>query len=251
MGMLDNRIAIVFGGTGKLGGVIAKRLHQEGSKVAVHYFHNRSRAEELVRKMDYSQESAFSIYADGTDEESLECAVTKVIEKFNRIDIVINAVHLPFEVKNIADSGINDWDLHLDALKTHYLICKSVLPVMRKQNYGRIIFISAALAVRYGTGCSMYTTIKSGLNGFTRTLAIEEAKNNILVNIVSPGGISDAVKQSGEDWDEMANEFIAHCPLGRLATSMEVANTVLYFASPLSDGITGQTLYVCGGEIML
>lgn len=251
MELLDNRSAIIFGGSGKLGSAIAKCLYEHGAKVAVHYFHNSSKADNLAKELDPTGKNAISVYANGTEENTLESAVEKVKNKFGTLDIVVNTVHLPFDAKNVADSKFDDWNLHLDALKIHYLICKTVLPVMRKQQYGRIIYISAALAVRYSAGCSMYTTIKSGLNGFTRTMAIEEAKNNILVNMVAPGGISDAMNQSGEDWDEMAKAFIARCPLGRLATSKEVANTVLYFASPLSDGITGQILYVCGGEVML
>jgi len=223
MELLDNQTAIIFGGSGNLGNAIARALYENGSKVAVHYFQHKKKAENLAEELDPSGKRAISIYADGTNEEAVRTAIMKVKDTFGSVKIVANTIHLPFDATNIADSNLDLWNLHLDALKIHYLICKTVVPIMREQQYGRIIFISAALSVRYSAGCSMYTAIKSGLNGFTKTLAIEEGKHNILANIVSPGGIGDAVNQSGDDWDEMAKAFIARCPLGRLATSKEEA----------------------------
>ncbi len=251
MELLKGRSAVVFGGSGKLGSAIAAELHRQGARVAIQYFSNSTKAERLASSLDITGETAIAVRADSTSEESLHAAVEQVLSAFGSVDIMVNAIHGPFEPVNVADSRPEDWKTHLDALKSQYLTVKSVLPVMRAQQYGRIIYISAAMAVRYGEGCSMYTTVKRGLNGFCRTVAIEEGKNNILVNIVCPGGVSDAETQKGGDWDDMAREFIARCPLGRLATAQEVANTVVYFASPLADGITGQILYVAGGEIML
>lgn len=251
MELLKGKAAIVYGGSGKLGAAIARGLHEQGAKVAVQYFSNRAKAEKIVSELDAYGETAIVLQADSTDEASLTAAVALVEKTFGSVDIVVNAIHGPFEPVNVADSTESDWKVHLDGLTSHWLTSRTVLPVMRRQGSGRIIYISAAMAVRYGEGCSMYTAVKRGMNGFCRTLAIEEAKNNILVNIVCPGGVSDAETQSGGDWDEMTKAFIARCPLGRFATSREVANTVVYFASPLADGITGQTIYVSGGEIML
>ncbi len=251
MSLLSNKTAVVFGGSGKLGKAIATRLHEEGASVVIHYHANNRAAEALAAELDPSGKTAIAIRADAMDASQVKALYGQAIKAFGSLDIVVNTVHPPFDPAFVADSKEEDWGRHLDALKSHYLISREALPQMRAQHGGRIIYVSAALAVRYGEGCSMYTTIKRGLNGFCRTLAMEEGKNNILVNIVCPGGIADAQTQQGDDWDEMAAEFIKKCPLGRLATSEEVANTVLYFASPLSEGITGQTLFVAGGEIML
>lgn len=251
MELLKGKSAIVYGGSGKLGAVVSKELHRQGAKVAVHCFSNGAKAEKLAAVLDSSGKTAMAVQADSTDEASLRACVERVQAAFGSVDLVVNTIHGPFEPVYVADSVSSDWDVHLAALKSQYLIAKTVVPVMRKQQFGRIVYVSAAMAVRYGEGCSMYTAVKRGLNGFCRTLAIEEAKNNILVNIVCPGAIADAETQSGGDWDEMTQAFIARCPLGRFATAQEVANTVVYFASPLADGITGQTLYVSGGEIML
>lgn len=251
MELLKGKTAIVYGGSGKLGSVIAGELHSQGANISLHYYSNSRRAESIAAKLDDTGKTVMVIQADSTSEVSLTAAVEKVQNAFGSLDIVVNAIHEPFELTNVYDSKLEDWTVHLNGLFSQYLTSKTALPIMRKQKFGRIIFISAAMAVRYGEGCSMYTTIKRGLNGFCRTLAIEEAKNNILVNVVCPGGVADAETKSGGNWDDMAKAFIARCSLGRFATSKEVANTVVYFASPLADGITGQTLYVSGGEIML
>ena len=251
MELLKGKTAIVYGGRGKLGSAIAAGLHDHGANVAIHYFSNSAHAESLAARLDASGVSVMTVRADSTDEASLTTAVAAVQRRFGTVDIVVNAIHGPFEPVNVYDSAQNDWNVHLNGLMSEYLTSRTALPVMRAQGGGRIIYISAAMAVRYGEGCAMYTAIKRGMNGFCRTLAMEEARHIILVNIVCPGGVSDAETQSGGDWDEMTKAFIARCPLGRFATSQEIANTVVYFASPLADGITGQTLYVSGGEIML
>jgi len=251
MGLLEGKSAIVYGASGALGGKIARELFKQGAKVAVHCFRGTKKAQALADELDAAGERAMVVQADCKNGQALETLVRTVRTAFGSVDIVVNAVHPPFEPVTVADAGDGDWKLHVDAMMSAFHIFQSAIPVMREQRYGRLVFISAAMAVRYGAGCSMYTTVKRGLNGFCRTLAIEEAKNNIMVNIVAPGGVSDAETESGGEWDEMTREFIAKCALGRFATSQEVANTVVYFASELSGGITGQTLFVSGGEIML
>jgi 3-oxoacyl-[acyl-carrier protein] reductase len=251
MGLLDGRAAVVYGGSGKLGSHIARALYAQGARVAVHYHGNAEKARALAESLDPRGERAVAAQGDVTDEASLNRLVNEVKEHFGSLDVVVNTVHAPFEPKFVADMGREDWKLHTDALLGHFLVCKTALPVMRAQQRGRIVFVSAALAVRYAGGCSAYTAVKRGLDGFCRTLAKEEGKHNILVNVVAPGGVSDSVSEGGGEWDDMTKMLLANCALGRFATSEEVANAVVYFASPLADGITGQTIYVSGGEIMI
>ena len=251
MGLLEGKNAVVFGGSGKLGMTIAREYANQGANVAIHYFSNSKKAEELADRINEEGLRAIAFGADTTDEESLAAGMREVEEELGGVDIMVNAIHGPFEPATVYDSGPEEWRVHLEGLRSHYLTVKAVLPIMRRRRFGRIIYISAAMAVRYEEGCSMYTAIKSGLNGFCRTLAKEEAKHNILVNIICPGGVMDAETQTGGDWDEFTRKFLERCALGRFATTREVANTAVYFASPLADGITGQTLYVSGGELML
>ena len=251
MGLLEGKNAVIFGGSGKLGMAIAQEYARQGANVAVHYFSNGRKADALAEDIRARGQKAIAFGADTTDADDLAAGMQKAAEALGGVDIMVNAVHGPFEPSGVYDSQPEEWQVHLTGLQSHYLTVKAVLPFMRRQGFGRIIYISAALAVRYEEGCSMYTAVKSGLNGFCRTLAKEEGKHNILVNIICPGGIRDAETQSGGDWDEFSRKFLERCALGRFATTQEVANTAVYFASPLAEGITGQTIYVSGGEIML
>lgn len=249
--LLDGRSSIVFGGSGKIGVTIARTLFEFGSKVGLHYFTNQKKAEALAQILDPGGRQVLTIQADCTDYKSLQSAVQKVDEEFGSVDIVVNTVHASSNPVHVVEAVTDDLKVHQEAFLSHFLICKSVLPFMRKQQYGRIIFISAGLAVRYASGMSLYSTIKKGLNGFCQTLAREEGKNNILVNVVSPGAVEDPDMESGDEWDALGKVLLANSALGRFATPQEVANAVVFFASHLADGITGQILYVSGGEIML
>jgi len=249
--LLDGLSAVVFGGSGKLGLVIARTLFDQGAKVGIHYKTNRGKADELAAELDPQGLRAVSIQADCTDEASLNRAIEKVKKVFGGVDVVVNAVHPPFKPVSIADVQISDLQVQQEGLNSQVFICKSVLPTFRQQRFGRIIFISAGLAVRYAAGMSLFTTTKKGLNGFCQTLAREEGPNNILVNVVSPGAVDLETNVGQSEWDDLGKNLIKNCALGRFATPQEVANAVVFFASPLASGITGQILYISGGEIML
>ncbi len=247
---LTGRTALIYGGSGLIGAAIARRLYESGANIAIHYYRGRDSAVALAAALDPAGERAFVIGCDITSPDAVETTTSAVVTRFGSLDIVVNTVHAPFTPKPVAESTVSDWRLHLDALTGHFNICKAALAPMRSAGYGRIVYISAALAVRYAPGCAMYSTVKDGLNAFSRTLALEEGKNNITVNIIAPGRVDDCDSESGDDWDEMTETFLALCPLGRFATSRDVSSAVLYLVSEMGDGITGQTLFVTGGEIM-
>lgn len=253
-GLLANQVAVVFGGTGHIGSAICEKLSSEGAKVIVHYNHSENVANKIVTKIRKNTGVAEQLQADVISEEAVKLLMAKTIELFGKIDIIVNTVHKDFNPVTVADMKWEDWSVHLEGLKAHFNICKSALPYLRKQNYGRIIFISGGLSYRFLEGCSAYTTIKAGLNGFCKTLALEEGKNNITVNIVAPGRvISEAGGTSmdnPEAWEKLEQDQISKSPLRRSATPDDIANAVLYFSSQEASCVTGQTLYIAGGEIM-
>jgi len=251
---LDNQVAVIFGATGRVGSTIAEKLADKNVQVAVHYNRNIEAAERIVEKLTKKGCRAKVFQADMRIEKDLIRLGEEIIDEFGELHIIVNTVHPNFDPVLVKNMRWGDWTVHLDALKSHFLACKFFLPYLRKQKYGRIIFISAGLSKRFYPGCSAYSTIKAGLNAFCKTLAIEEGENNITVNIVAPGKVipiegGDSVDNPAE-WEEMDNEFFKSIPLKREATSEDVADTVLYFASPSSSFITGQTIFVAGGEIM-
>lgn len=255
MNLLDisGRTAVVFGGTGNLGTFITRRLYEYGANVAVSYFfdHEAEIAEEQLKALDPDGNQTMSGQVDIADARSVTRFYRRVSDKFKTIDIMVNTVHNPaFTPRDVYDMEWKDWENDLAAQKGHFNACKYILPYMRSQQYGRIIYISGGLAVRYMASASAFSTVKSGLSAFSRTLAIEEGKNNITVNIVAPGKITSLDTDGAFSWDDAEKEILKQTPLGRFATQEDVANAVLYFASPLADAMTGQIQYVACGELM-
>jgi len=254
MGLLEDQTGIIFGATGRIGSVIAKTLSNEGAKVIVHYHRRAEVAHDLVTQIKRVRGTAKALQADVKDRFAVEALLRETAISFGAIHIVADTVHRSFDPKPVIDMSWTDWNIHLDALKGHFNICKSVLPYMREQDYGRIVYISGGLSYRYFRGCSAYTAIKAGLNGFCKTLALEEGEHNITVNIVAPGKIVPKGRSESEGnaeaWNELGKRSMSENPLKRFATADDVANAVLYFVSPKASCITGQTLFVAGGEIM-
>ncbi len=250
---LHGRTAIVMGAVGNLGTYIAQTLFDHGANIVFNYYKNEEeKAAALIAQLDPGGEKCLARFCDINDEESVKDFVAAAVEKFGTVDIMVNLVHNPeFTPKFVAETEWADWRNHLIAQKGHFLICKYVLPVMRAQKYGRIIYISGGLAVRHMGGSAAFASVKSGLTAFSKTMAIEEGPNNITVNIVAPGKITSLATDGAFSWSDKEAELLERTPLRRFATQQDVANAVLYFASPIADAMTGQTLYVACGEIML
>ena len=251
---LSNHTALICGGTGRVGSVIAKELSAAGANVIVQYRQNKSIADQLVSEIITSGGHAAALQADVSRESGVIKLIQSARETFNSIHILVNAVHGQFTPKEIGEMTWEDWQVHLDALRAHFFLCKHITPVMRGQNYGRIIYISGGLSKRFFRGCSAYTTIKAGLNGFCKTLAIEEGPYGITVNIVAPGKVISLDERPSTDnpqaWEQLNRQSLNKSPLGRDANAQDVASAVLYFSSREASCITGQTLFVTGGEIM-
>lgn len=252
---LKDQVAIIFGGTGIIGSAVVKLLAANGIKVVVNYCHREEVAYSIVNDVVKNGGIAKALQADIVDVETVKSLMNEVKNIFGRIDIVVNTIHGRGSTpKLISNMEWIDWAVHLDALKAHFNICKNIIPHMRKQKYGRIVFISGGLAYRFHRGCSAYTTIKAGLEGFCKTMAIEEGEYNTTVNIVAPGKV---VPDNVDNFNynpgllaEFEREQMSKNPLKRFATANDVANAVLYFVSPGSSCITGQTLFITGGEVI-
>ena len=247
---LDNKVAIVFGSTGNVGPTIATRLAEEGARVVVHYNSNKEKADKIVSEIQDNGGKAIALQADANNEEAISSLLKNTVTAFGSIDIAVNVIHKdkgwsPVPVNEM--TWDDDWSTHIEAMKTNFIISKNILPYMRKQCFGRIVYISGGLAYRFYKGCSAFSASKAGMNAFCKTLALEEGENNITVNIVAPGKVEPKIPLTCERFDE---DNSRKCPLGKFACPEDVANAVLFFASDESSCITGQTMYVSGGEIM-
>lgn|GEM_PF-1559070 len=255
--MLDGQVAVVFGGAGIIGSEMSKNLAAAGATVGIMDFCAEP-AQKVVDEIVKSGGKAAVFQCKADDEENLGAALKAVNDAYGRIDICVSSIHRQFIPEFVVSQTWEYWDRHIEAIKIHMYICKHVVPYMQANKYGRIIYISGGMCRRFYEGGSAYSCVKAGLNAFTKTLAMEVGRDNIMVNIIAPGRIVD---ESGGLTSERANALsnkaeedpmddLCEAATGHYATAKHVAQCVTWFASPSCYNTTGQTIYVGGGEIM-
>lgn len=188
---VDTRVAIVTGATGALGRVVAKSMLDQGVKVVATY-RTQAAEQELEAFLGGPTQELTTLEADVTNEKSVEELFDQVISKFGRLDILLNIVGAYSGGEDIAHTNVGDWDFMMNVnLKSAFLCSKHALPIMMKQNYGRIVNISARPAIekRYRSKNGAYSVSKAGVAVLTETIAEEVKKFNINVNAVMPSVI--------------------------------------------------------------
>jgi len=244
MGQLDNKIAIVTGAGGGIGGAIAVRFAREGAKIAVADIDGetgKSRAAEITQE----GRQAFSIVADVTRKTSVEQMVQAALSRWGRIDILVNVAG-GAQVKPVIEVSETEWDHIIDMnLKSVFLCSQAVLPTMIKQNYGKIVSISSIYGFTGNATRASYSAAKAGVAVFTKSLALEVVGQGVNVNAVAPGRIlTDRVRShyTEEEW----NERVVQIPMKRAGTPEEIASTALFLVLDENQYITGQTIHVNG-----
>lgn len=245
---LKNRVALVTGASRGIGKEIAMTLGRAGARVAVGYRTNKIAAQKVASALRSvgAQGSAFA--SDITDPRLAKELIDAVVRQFGRLDVLVNNVG-DFEWKPVFESILEEWHAVLASnLISVFCTAKYALPIMRRQRWGRIINLGAVGAERaFGQAkISAFSTAKAGVVAFSRSLALEEARYGITVNVVNPAIIDD--KELSRDEAERISD--ARYPIGRPATAEDVAEAVKFFASEESSFITGQVLNVSGGWLL-
>ena len=239
--LLENKVALVTGAGRGIGSVVARRFAEEGAKVIVHYRGSRAPAEALAQEI-----GGLALQADLTDGAATEAMVADALSHFGRIDALVNnaasfAADLTFEVATWDDFRA-EFEGVVGATVNP---TKAVAPVMIAQGEGRIVNFVATLVQRPAPEYIVHTTAKSALIGLTRSLARDLGPHGITVNMVSPGMTLTDYSQSLPD--DQKQKVSALTPLRRLATPEDVANVVLFYASPLAGFVTGANIAPDGG----
>lgn len=245
---LKHRVALVTGASRGIGKEIALCLGRAGARVAVSYRTNKLDAQKVVKELHAMGVEGLAIATDITDPARVKEMIESLVRHFGRLDILVNNVG-DFQWKPVVDSTIEEWHAILTSnLSSVFYTSKFVLPSMRQHRWGRIINLGAVGAERaFGQAkISAFSAAKSGLVAFSRSLALEEARNGITVNVVNPAIIDDK-ELSREEAGRMAD---ARFPVGRPATAQDVAEAVSFFASENASFITGQVLNVSGGWML-
>jgi NAD(P)-dependent dehydrogenase (short-subunit alcohol dehydrogenase family) len=241
------RVAIVTGAARGLGRAAAERLHERGASVAINV-RDRDRAEAVVRSLG---SRAIAVPGDLAAPGAPEEIVQRTVEQFGRLDIVVNNAAYARSTR-FPDLSAEEWRHALEVNMTApFLMIKAALPVMKRQQYGRIVNISSTAGRQVSTlGGAHYTASKTGLLGLTRAAAKELGKFGITVNAVCPGMIDTELTRENAT-PELLDRLAAGYPVPRLGTALEVADLICFAASEAAGYITGASLDINGGDLMM
>ena len=246
--LLRNRVAVVTGGSRGIGRGIALRLAQEGARVAVAYRANKAAAQVALRQIQAAGADCVAVETDVSQTGRAEQLIKTVADRYGRVDVLVNNVG-DFRWGTLAESSPEEWKSIFDSnVITVFYMCRAALPVMRKGRWGRIINLGAVGAERaFGQAkISAYAAAKAAVVAMSRSLALEEAKNGITVNVVNPSNIDE----KDLTLEEARKLKDARYPIGRPPTVDDVAAAVAFFASEEAEYVTGQVVNVSGGWML-
>lgn len=246
----ENQVAVVTGASRGIGREIAGRLASEGAYVYLVDI-NEEALNETRHELQEKGLAAEVFKADITNEQEVERIFSHIEEKHGRADILVNNAGI-IRDNLIFKMNADDWDSVMNVhLKGTFLCSKYAQKLMVQNKYGRIINLSSVSALG-SRGQANYAAAKAGIQGFTKTLAIELGKYNITVNAIAPGFImTDMTKAVAErlgiSFQELIESKVKQIPVNRAGTPEDIAQAASFFASPASSFISGQVLYVAGG----
>ncbi len=242
------RVALVVGGTGTVGAHVCTQLAASGVAVAVHFRSNERAARAIAAEIG---SRAMTVQADLADATAVDELFRAVTDRFGPPDILVNTVHdAPSTIAVVADAAPEAFESHLRAAAVHARLCARAIPAMRSASWGRIVYVAGALMSRPHPGFAAYGAAKAAASVITRYVALEEGRNGITANIVAPGRIVDPDEPEDleEGWSELAEQLLERTALGRFPTPAQVAAAIVSLAGPGTDAITGQTIWITGGE---
>lgn len=259
---LENKVALVTGGTKGIGKAIAKALADEGAQVVI-CGRGKDNLEKTKKDIESSGKNVLAIQADLTKQADVDHLISTIIETHNTIDILINNAGMTPGFNHFENITLEDWEniFDLNVFGT-VRVTKAVLPYMKKANYGRIINLGSESGVQPDAFMPEYNATKAALINLTKSLSKAYAKDGILINTVSPAFVmtpllenamqQDAEKQ-GISFDKAVHQFLEenrpHIEVKRPGNPEEVASSVVYLASDKSSFINGANIRVDGGSV--
>jgi 3-oxoacyl-[acyl-carrier protein] reductase len=246
----EGRTAFVTGGSRGIGRAIVEQFAEEGAKVAIIDV-NEEALRETAHELSEKGFVIFTKVANVTVAEEVEAAIEEVVNTFGSLDILVNNAGV-IRDNMLFKMSDSDWQTVMDVhLKGSFNAARAAQKHMVKNKYGRIINISSTSALG-NRGQANYAAAKAGLQGFTKTLAIELGKYGITANSVAPGFIEtemtkDTAKRIGISFEDLIQASVAQIPVGRSGKPTDIANAVAFFADEKSSFVNGQVIYVAGG----
>jgi 3-oxoacyl-[acyl-carrier protein] reductase len=248
---LLGKVALVTGGSRGVGAATAILLAKAGADVVINFAENPARAAQVKHEVDLLGRKAITHKADVASYSESARLVERALIEFGKVDIVVNNAGI-WTYAEIGNTPEEVWDRTIDVnLKGVFNICNAVVPHMKQAGGGKIINISSTAGQRGEAFHSHYAASKGGLIAFTKSLAAELGRYNINVNCVAPGWVETEMSQSALGDPEVRRQINEAIPLNRVATAEDTAGSVLFLASDLARHITGATINVNGGSVLV
>ena len=252
---LENKVAIVSGGSRGIGRAICELFASHGARVAVNYSLEADRdypdaANNVIKSIIAGGGDAYPFEADIGDNKAIDAMVSNVISRWGGIDIVVaNAGICPFKEFLEIDEDLMNKVVSVNQTGAFFLSQACVRSMIENSIHGRLIFISSVSSIFGGELQSHYTATKGAMNQMMKSIAIAVGKYGITANAVLPGTVITDINrfQLEEEKSELKEYFIKRTPIGRLAEPKDIANATLFFASDDATAISGSTLIVDGG----
>jgi acetoacetyl-CoA reductase len=243
------RVALVTGGMGGLGESICMKMANAGYQIVTTYSPGNATARDWLERMNANGYDFHAVYCDVGDYECCHRAVNEAIDRFGRIDILINNAGITRDMTFKKMDKIN-WDAVVNTnLNSLFNMTKPVIDGMVERGWGRVINISSVNGCKGAFGQTNYSAAKAGVHGFTKALALELARKGVTVNTVSPGYLATKMVTAVPK-EVLESKILPQIPAGRLGRPDEVAALIMYLASEDAGFITGANIAINGGQYM-
>jgi len=247
---LKNKIAVVTGGSRGIGKSISLTFAREGASLVLISFEDDENLQIVKKEAELLGVQVVSLIGDVASSEFCDSIVKKTIATFGCVDILVNCAGTITRAP-IEEMDIDEWHRVIDVnLHGAMYLCRKTLPSMRNQKHGKIVNITSQMAhMPHPSASPSYEVSKSGMTALTRHLALQYAKYNINVNNIAPGSIdTDLPKSMTDDQRQRLKDAV---PMQRLGEAEEVADCALFLASDMASYITGSTIHINGGSLIL
>ena len=240
---LKNKIALITGGANGIGLATAERFAKEGAKIIL--WDVSDQGNEIAERLKIEGHEIIFKKVSVTNQDEVQKAMTEAHEHFGRIDILINNAGITRD-RTLLKMTMQEWEDVISVNLTGVFICtQAIAPIMKEQNYGRIVSASSNVAIRGNFGQTNYVATKSAIIGMTKVWAMELGRYNITVNCIAPGFITTAMTDLMSE--EIRKQSIPHIPLGKWGVPDDIANGYLYLASDEASFVSGICLTIDGG----
>ena len=245
MKLLQDKVAVVTGGSRGIGEAIVRKFAEHGAKVVFTYVSSRERADKIVAEITEAGGVAEAVQSDASSFTQAEGLIASTVDKYGALDIVVNNAGITDDTLMLRMDE-SQWDDVIKVnLKSVFNVTKHSMRQMLRQRSGSIINMSSVVGVFGNAGQANYSASKAGIIGFTKSIAKELGSRSIRCNAIAPGFIE--TDMTGELDDQTREQFLANVPLKRMGVADDVADTCVYLGSDMSTYVTGQVLSVCGG----